>query len=408
MRLLSVLFAAILFVAAGSGGAVAIQEGDTVTLTVTVVDKHGGTPGGVTITATWDGGSTTATTASNGKAFVDVPEGADVKLDVDDDVYTRNVPKTVQDAAAEEVDLAVTRKGSVEVTVTDADGPVEDVNVTFRRDGTTIVTGTTDADGIFDTGTIERREYAVILEKPGYYRNRTTVVVTGDVFRSVRMARGTVNVEVAVQDDHFSPPEPVGDARVTVEPIGTQRTTSGTVTFTVPVNDDYRVTVEKDGYARTERVIQVHETPRDVTISVQREETLIVRPLNDKVVVGQSVLVEVVNAYGESVSGAKIRLDGELVGETDAAGEVRVPVESAGEHTIRARGEGIRSAPVVVTGVETGQGDGATDSPTDTRTAADGMTGTPTTVSPLPGFTTATALATLALVAAGLLARRRR
>ena len=60
---------------------VAAQE--VVTLTVTIETPDGEPVANAALTATWDGGSSTATTVSNGKAFIDVEQGADVEIAVE-------------------------------------------------------------------------------------------------------------------------------------------------------------------------------------------------------------------------------------------------------------------------------------------------------------------------------------
>lgn len=104
-------------------GTTAVAAQNDVTMTVTVVDQNGEPVGsGVTVAATWDGGETTGQTASNGKVFLDVPEGADVELDIDDDRYVRNQPLLVSDATQRDVDLRVSPQGVATVSVTDTDG----------------------------------------------------------------------------------------------------------------------------------------------------------------------------------------------------------------------------------------------------------------------------------------------
>lgn len=409
MRLAPVFLATVLLAAAAVGPAAATQE--TVTLTVTAVND-GATVGGVTLNATWDGGWNTATTASNGKAFLDVPEGADVEIHVEDETYVRNFPKTVENAEGEDVTVEVSRKGSLRVTVTGSEGTLEGVDVTLVRDGRVVTSGTTNADGAYRTGAIERGTYTVRLFEPGYFRKSASVTVTGDVFADLELERGTVNIEIRVRDPHFSPPEPVNDAQVSVESIGTQRTTAGTVTFTVPVNGEYRVNVTKAEYRTASRVVEVAESPLNLTLSIRRERELVARPVNERVVVGETVLVDVVNAYGEPVANATVSIDGETAGETNAEGEVRVRVETPGEHTIRARAGGIRSAAAVVTGVAVRASPTSSPtssptpspSPTEPRTPAPTESPTPGTDTPLPGFGLPAAL--VALLLAGLAARR--
>jgi len=345
-------------------GAAATQD-RTVTLTVEVVDQLGNSIGGVTINATWEDGHRAVETAGNGKAFVDVPEGADVALRVEDGRYVRNEPFVVENVSAadgaEEIEVDVALKASLALRVENGSGPVGDATVRLLRDGALVAGGTTDADGEFESGTVEQGEYVLVVRRTGHFPIRRTVTVSGTDERTIELEAGTATVSVRVRDDHFSPPRPVGNASVTVAGIGTQRTVNGVATFAVPVYSDHSVAVTKAGYGTARRSVAVEERDRTVNATIQREPALVVEPANRQIVVGETVEVTVVNAYGELVEGAAVRLDGEAVGETDANGRLRVDIASGGEHELRARADGIASAPVTVTGIATAT---ATASPT--------------------------------------------
>ncbi|WP_435196049.1 carboxypeptidase-like regulatory domain-containing protein [Natronomonas sp. EA1] len=393
-------------------GPVTAQE-SPVTLTVSVVDQQGSAVGNAEITASWSDGETTATTASNGKAFVDVPEGADVTLTIRHPSYTRNKPVIVQNAQTESVTVRVAEKGSVTMRLTDTDGAVANANVVLARDGVGIATGTTDSSGTFETGVIEQGAYTVRFEKPGYYTNRTTVDVTGDIIRRYEMRRGSVTVQFRIVDDHFTPAQPVSDARVEVSDVGSQRTTSGTVTFTVPVNTEHQVTATKDGYTTATTSLSVGESDFQRTLTIQREASLTVSPANQRVVVGETVLVTVTNAYGEPVTGATVLVNGNERASTNSQGEARVTIQQAGDRTIVAEANGVQSAGVTVTGIEV-QEDTPTPEPEPTPTATPTAEpeSTPTDTEPeegpavpLPGFGPLVAI--IALLAVALLLGRR-
>ncbi|MFW5964033.1 MAG: carboxypeptidase-like regulatory domain-containing protein, partial [Natronomonas sp.] len=162
----------------GAVGGAAAQSGSQVTLTVSVVDQANSSVRGATITASWEGGERTATTASNGRAFVDVPEGETIELDAEHEEYIRNHPLVIEEATERDVTLRVSEKGNATVTVTDAnDETLRNTRVEFRRDGRTAAEGWTDEDGTFSTDTIEQGEYSVAVVKPGYYRETSTVDV---------------------------------------------------------------------------------------------------------------------------------------------------------------------------------------------------------------------------------------
>lgn len=381
-----------------AGVAPAAGQPSEVTLTVSVVTESGSPVGGATVDATWDDGSTTVTTASNGKAFVDVPEGADVSLDAESERYIRNRPLVVEDVSEQEVTVPVAPKGQLTVTANDTDGPVTDARVRLRANGETIVEGETNADGVFTTPEIEQREYFLEVFKNGYYRNLTRETVAADTELQVPMRRGTTNVQFSVVDDHFSPPQRVADARVEVEGIGTQQLTGGTVTFTVPVNTRYRVTADREGYAANTTAVFVGAEGESRTLAINREPALNLTASNGRIVVGETVQVNVRDEYDQRVEGATVLLDGESVATTGPEGTARVSIDSAGEHTVVAEVNGTSSNEVGIQGVATA----TEETPTDTPTA-----GTPEPPSAgLPGFTPVAAV--VALLAVALLVGRSR
>lgn len=392
------LFAAILVLSVVAGASPAVAQ-DTVTLTVSVVDQSGAAVGGATIDASWDGGSSSATTASNGKAFVDVPRGADVNLSVTADRYVRNSPYTVENARSDDVTVDVARKGRLTVTTTHDGEPLSGVSVTLKKEGVTVVDAKTNDDGRLRSPVIERGRYYLVLSKAGFYRNASYVDVTESASTSVKMARGTTNVQFRVVDDHYDEPRNVPDAEVSVEGIGTQRLSGGTVTFTVPVNAFYRVTANKGGYESNKTQFFVGTRPVERTLVINREDTLTAEPFNERVVVGERVTVSVHNAYNESIQGATVTLDGESVGTTDERGEVRFRIDETGPHQVVASANGTTSAAVNVTGV-------AVDEDGNTVTQSDGDGDTEGTEPlPLPGFGPVAALG--AVLAVALLLRRR-
>lgn len=151
------------------------------------------------------------------------------------------------------------------------------------------------------------------------------------------------------------------------------------------------------------RDLTVRESETTLNASIQREPAVVVQADSDRVVVGGPVRVTVTDEYGNPVSGATVGAGDSEVGETDGNGEIRVPVESAGNVTISAESEG-REDTVTVEGVQAGGG----STPTATATA----TATPSTDSPTetstgfgPGFGITGALVAVLL---GAIAARRR
>lgn len=384
---------------AGAVGGAAAQSGSQVTLTVSVVDQANDSVGGATITASWEDGERTATTASNGRAFVDVPEDETVELDVQHEEYVRNHPLVIEEATERDVTLRVSEKGNATVTVTDSpERALQDARVEFRRDGRTAAEGWTDEDGTFSTDIIEQGEYSIAVVKPGYFRETSTEDVGVDTPVSFTLERGSVNFEVSVVDDHFEDPQSLDDVRVSVNAENFEASVSssgGTASLSVPVNTRYNVTVSKDGYVSSSRSLRVTEGAREIEMTTQRVPTLTVEPQNTRVVVGETTRVRVLNAYGEPVEGATLQRNNETVGETDANGELVVTIDSAGEQELVATNGSVASAPAVIEGVDPD----ATETPgdaTETPTATEGA-GT--------GFGVGAGIA--ALLALGVLFRRR-
>jgi PGF-CTERM protein len=193
---------------------------------------------------------------------------------------------------------------------------------------------------------------------------------------------------------------------VAVTNVGNQQTSSsGGVTFTVPVNDRYTVAATKDGYRTNETTEFVGTSQDTVRLVITRERSLTVVPANERMVVGETVAVTVHNAYNESVANATVFVHGEEVATTNEEGRARVPIEETGNNTITAEFDGVTSAEATVEGVS---GDAEeTESPSDTETATGSPMGTTADEGvDLPGFGPVAALVAV-LAVAGLAARRR-
>ena len=368
---------------AGVPGTALSQSGDeTVTLTVeVVVPSSNQRLGGVDLVATWDGGQGTArtTTASNGRAFIDVPLGATVEITLDDDEYMRNEPYRIRVATEKEHTIEVARRADLDVLVEDAEGPVADASVVLRQDDDLVVSGRTNANGRFSSGAVEQGRYTLAVVKRGYYRTTENVIVAGSPEETVRIERGRVDYDVVVVDPHFDPARPVADATVSVEGVTTATTDErGAAAPLLPVNSRLEVQVSKERYETVTETVSVNESEGSLVVSMSREPALSLTTLNERVVAGEVVAVEVTNAYGEPAAGVALLVDGERVAETDANGEATVPIEEPGDHELRARRGGTTSAAVTVRGI--GEGGGATA--TETRES----TATPT---PFPGTTVA-------------------
>ena len=386
-------------------GTTAVAAQGDVTVTVTVVDQNGESVGsGVTVNATWDGGETSARTAANGQVFLDVPEGADVELDIDDDRYVRNQPRLVSNASQRDVELRVSPQGVAAVSVNDTDGePLPDATVRLWRDGEVASVGDTGDDGVFRSDAVEQGQYRLQVVKPGYYRTSEQVTVNATTETGVTLEAGRVSLDITVFDDHFEEPRRLADTRLLVEGSGFDANVTagdGSASLSVPVNTRYRIVAIEPGYEGDQQTVSVGESAQAVNVTAQRIPELVVTVSNRRVIVGETTRVGVTNAYGEPVPNATVQLNGSAAGTTDDRGEVTVSIDEPGNRTIVASDGEIDSDPVVVAGVDP---DAETETETATTTAS--PTAEPTETS-TPGFGVVITVAAL-LVAFGAIHRTR-
>lgn len=407
--------------APGAIGGATAQE-DQVVVTISVVDSAGESVGkGVNLTVSWNGGSQNGTTLADGNAYVEVPNGSNIDVEITDDEYIRNWPYEQANVRGETVEVPVALSGQATVTVEGESGnPIPNAEVRVRE-GSTIETLTTNASGQVATGRLEQRSadqaYELVVEKPGYLDLESSLAVTGTVNKTVTLRSATRTVNFRVVDSHFDPARPIEDARVRIPDISysSQTFENGQTSTSVPVNRDYTVQVNKDGYSSVGKRITVEESPVNVSVSISRSNALSMEADNDRVVVGESTDVTVTDEYGDPVPNAQVRVDGQNVGLTDDNGEYEVPIEAAGNVTIEAADAG-QTASVTIEGISTGSGstpDGSTTTPDQSTATPDQSTSTePTDTDDEttagdsgPGFGAVAALA--ALAGAVLLARRR-
>jgi PGF-CTERM protein len=365
------------FVAPGAIGTVAAQD---VTLDITMVDQDGDPVGNVDFTVTWnesEGGPENYSTSASGRRLVDVPEGADVSIGITDDQYIRNSPYTIPNASGQAVEISVARSGQATITVQGPNGPVANADVTVRKGFSDIDSTTTDADGTATTTRIEQGTYNFRVYKSGFLTNATEIFVSGQTDRTIQLERGSVEARFTVVDDHFDDPRPLENATVTIPQLGTTLSTfgDGTRTASVPVNNRFEVTVDKDGYGSETRTLIVREEAASLDLSIQRVPAMTIETDQDRNLVGESTTLTATNEYGEPVAGATVSVDGETVGQTNDAGQLDVPIERTGDITIEVSGQS-RSGSVTVQGVEPATEPTGTAAPTDTPTPTD--TATPT------------------------------
>jgi len=398
---LAVLLGTVLPAAAGP----ATADSHLTTVTVITVDRDGERVGNVDFSVTWNDSEevVNGSTRSNGRALVDVPRGADVRVRVTDETYIRNTPQTFADVESEqELRVPVSLPGTAAVTVVDENGAVRDARVRLRGRGADI-TRRTDAEGRVSIGPVERGNYDLRVGKPGYLTNSTQVPVGATTERTVTIREANRGLSVTVVDDRFDPARPVANATVDIRGVGTLVTgTDGERTTSVAVNRDYRLSVTKDGYETVTQTVSVGESDGQYTVAINREEGITIDATSRRVVVGESTRLTVTDEYGDPVQGAVVSLGETEVGETNDRGEYDLRVDAAGNSTVTVVNDGL-SATVTVEGVEPGSA--GTETATATETATETATDSPS--DPIggvsPGFGPVAALAAL-----GLLAARRR
>jgi hypothetical protein len=394
-------------VAATANGVVGAVAADDVTLEITVVDRNGNEVSGVSLSVTWndgEGGPRTATTRANGKALVDVPEGANVAIRTDDDSYARNRPYTVNNVEGGAVTVPVSEGGRAAIVVEGADGRIADARVEVRDAAGRVDQQTTNGSGVARTDVLEIGEYTVRVTAPRHRQSEATVEITNvEVTETVRVERADVTATVTVVDDHFDDPRPVGNATVRLAADGTTATTDsdGTATIPVPVNSRPELVVSKAGYETGRTTPSVGQEPPSVDVAIRRSPAVNVAAVNRQVVVGESTVVTVTDQYDRPLEGAPVSVGGETAGRTDADGRLRVTIESAGDVTVEASSGG-QTGTATVEGVDpSGEG---TPTPTATGPTPRPGNGTETPGAGGPGFGVVGGLC--ALGTAGLLARR--
>jgi len=399
----------VLALVAPVGGAVA-QTSETVTVTVAVRDRADDPISNAELDVEWDGGSATATTAGNGKAFVDVPAGARVTVAVTHPRYIRTGPYVISSASEREVEIEMSRRSSVRLEVSDDDGSVADARVRIVRGGLDVETGTTGGNGVFESGDLPAGDYTVVVSKAGYYTRQKPLEIEGDITNRVAVRRGSTTVNVHVVDPYFDPPRPVSSATVSLADIASERTErGGNVSVTAPVNTETTLRVTKDGYRSAERELMVGEAPTNVSIQFSRTRSITLAAANERVVAGERVILTATNAYGDPAAVATVFLDGERVGTTDGEGEAAIRIEEPGMHTLSVTKSGVQSNEVQVEAIAA-SGE-ATPTPTVTESPTPTVAPTPTptgTSGTSPGFGPPLVVLALLVIAglAALSARR--
>jgi len=394
---------------ATAGGLAAADAGaaqdDTVTITLQVTNTDGQAVGNAEVTIEWDGGSTEASTRSNGRVLVDVPEGTDLQITLEHSDYVRNVPYEVDGAEAEQtVSVTMHEIATAEIEVVDAGGAtVEGASVRLRRHGQNSYAdrGETGSDGNWTSSEVEAGTYEVRVSNPGYYRVSQEVELAGDTGQTIEIEEGEVTVDLLVRDPTEGGPGTLAadvDVRRNDERIVTVTTSdAGNRAVTLAVNTRYTVRVTRDGYGRTTTRMTTGEERQEFAVNVTRQESISLEPGNDQVVVGENLRVEVTDEYDRPVEGATVTVDGEDAGQTDAEGVARVEITEEGDADVAATYEGMSAGPETVTGVtgstSEAEGDGTDDD------GDDGGDGT-------PGFG-ALAAVVAALLATAVIARRR-
>jgi len=414
MLVVAVVALAVLAGVAGTAtaGAGAAQD-DVVTIELSVTTPEGTAIGNAEATIEWDGGSTTATTTSNGRAFADVPNGADLEITLAHDEYVKNVPHSVSGAASGQVvETTMYEPATGEIAVVDSEGAVEGATVRLRKQGQSsfAARGDTDSSGVFTSSEIEAGTYAVIVREPGYFDASQTVQLDGESNATVQLEQGEVTIDLFVQDPTPEGPGPVSaDVDVTLDGervVSATTNDQGRRSVVLDVNRNYEVVVSKAGYLEHTTSLQTGESDAQATFNVSRVPAISLTTGNERVVVGENLRVEVTDEYDRPVEGATVFVGGEEAGQTDADGVARVEVSTEGEVEVSAEFEDRSADPVTVTGIEPSSStDDGSDADTGSDEANESDDGDGGTGNGSPGFGLVVGLLG-ALAAVAVLARR--
>lgn len=388
---------------AGSGS---VQESEEVAIELVVSTPDGDPVGNVEATVEVNGNSETRTTTSNGRVYFDVPAGADGTVSLDHSDYVQNVAFEFDDASdSQTVETTMYEPATGEITVVDASGdPVEGATVRFRKQGNSVVVDRddTDADGTFTTEQIEEGTYRVSVKEPGYFDVEQEIDVTGETTETIEIEAGEVTVDLVTND-----PTPEGPGQVSANVAVTLDGTDEKSTTTredeprsviLDVNRNYDVTITKENYSELTTSLSTGESDDQVTFNVTREPSISLSASNERVVVGETLRVEVTDEYDRPVEGASVSVAGETAGETGADGVANVEIPSEGDLEIGAEYDGSSAESATVTGISGSSGDGGngtTDNSSDDGGTGDGS----------PGFGVVAALLG-AIAAVAVLARR--
>jgi len=386
MQRTTLAVAVVLVAFAGIGGLAAADgsaaQSDVVTIELSVSTPDGEPVGNAQAVIEWDGGSTTATTTSNGRTFADVPPDADIEITLTHDQYVKNEPHEVQGVSSNQVvETTMHPAATGEIEVVDADGPVEGATVRLRKQGQSAVAarGSTNADGVFTSGEVETGTYHVSVKQPGYYDASQTVDLEGASNATVQLEEGDVTIDLFVQDATEGGPGPLS-ADVNITRDG-QRVVSATTndqgrrSVVLDVNRNFDVVVSRQGYLQHSTSLRTGESDEQATFNITRTPSISLAAGNERVVVGETLRVEVTDEYDRPVEGATVLVGGEEAGQTDADGVAHVEISTEGEVDVVAEYDGRSTDPAPVTGVppsEDGDGDSSDGADDGDGDASDG------------------------------------
>ncbi|GAB3687689.1 hypothetical protein GCM10028857_21050 [Salinarchaeum chitinilyticum] len=384
-----------------------VQDSEEVTIELVVTTPGGDPIGSAEATVEVNGNAETKTTTSNGRVYFDVPAGADGTVSLNHSEYVQNLAHEFDDAASgQTVETTMFEPATGEITVVDTEGePVEGATVRFRKQGNSVVVdrGDTAADGTFTSEQIEEGTYSVSVKEPGYYDVEQEIDVTGQTNETIEIEAGEVTIDLVTSDPTPEGPGQVS-ANVAITLDGDEELTTTTRedeprSVILEVNQNYDVTISKANYSDLTTSLATGESDDSFTFNITREPSISLSLSNERVVVGETLRVEVTDEYDRPVEGASVSIAGETAGETDAQGVANVEIPSAGELEVGAEYDGLSAESATVTGISGSSGDGNGSS--DANDSDDGGTGDGS-----PGFGVVAALVGV-LAAVAVLARRR-
>ena len=269
-------------------------------------------------------------TDSSGAVTFVVTEETDYSIEVRDDDYAASSTDVEITDDDETVVLWLVSEDRVAFKVRDADTHLAIDGAEVIIDGDS--KGLTGSGGLLFTQVGGSGTHQVRIVRYGYETYATSMTFDGSaVYQLIELAQSISSLTITVADAHG---EPVSGATVYIDgDLAGTTDSSGKYADANMIEGTYTFTVAKDNYEEWEETRTIGETANiDVTLPIIETEVTVIVEDTDHTV----------------VEGAIVALDGDVIGTTDAAGEVNIDLEPGSGYTFDARKEGYENASAVL------------------------------------------------------------